>query len=126
MAAIFVVTVVTFIMVWVCCKPLKNCHRNRAIRGKEATASRSGDEAYSISMKLGNNEAYWSGDEAILKTGENVAYRTGDEVTSMIGNHAYKSVHKTIVERGSREAVSWSGDEATMKTVPNVAYVLFK
>ena len=99
MATIFVVTVVTFIMVWVCCKPLKNCHRNRAIRGKEATASRSGDEAYSMSMKLGN-EAYWSGDEVILKTVENVVYRSGDEVIAMIGNHVYKSVHKTIVERG--------------------------
>ena len=121
MAAIFVVSVVTFIVVWVCCKPLKNCTRKETMTVMEVTACKSGDEASSIPMNVGDNEAYWSGDEATLKTGENVAYKSGDEVSSMIGNPAYK----TIVERRNNEAADWSGVEATLKTGHNVAYLSY-
>eukprot|EP00731_Ephydatia_muelleri_P009651 Em0005g237a len=102
MAAFFVVSVVAFIVVWVCCKPLKNCTR-------KDMACKSGDEASSIPMKLQDNEAYWS----------------GDEVTSMIGIPAYKSVDKIIGERGSCVAANWSGDEAIVKTAHNEAYLSY-
>eukprot|EP00731_Ephydatia_muelleri_P009650 Em0005g236a len=115
MTAFFVVSVVAFIVVWVCCKPLKNCTR-------KDMACKSGDEA---SSKLQDNEAYRSRDETTLKAGENVAYRSGDEVTSMIGIPAYKSVDKIIGERGSCVAANWSGDEAIVKTAHNEAYLSY-